>query len=252
MTGLFAQEITIADFEEKSISNLYSESRNSRIAGNKLTHWQVFAEGDSLLISEQNRERTIPEKAPFEIDTTCGFKGLTGGAVSKKVANGWLVIRFCELFSDLAWYSNDGKDSYVISKKQYDKFADHKGKVIAYHNPSHLGLNSGGIYEIYFDKSDNTWKLKEIYSSSDSYPIAITSDKEGNDYIVTSSALVKISGGKYEYLLKDKYGPILSTANSIALHKGDVYLGMHGGILKVREKKGSVKVEWLEKKPPRE
>lgn len=250
---LQAQELTLADFEEKSISNLHNDSRDRDIAYSKLTPWRVYTEGGKLKISKQNWEQATPEVAPFPIDKTCGFKGLNGRAVSKKVYNGWLVIRFCDLFSDLSWYSNDGKSSYVISKNQYAKFDDHMGKIITFHNPSHMGFNSGGIYEIYHDKYDSKWKLKEIYASSKSYPIAITSDKDDNDLVVTSSALVKISEQKKkEYLIKDMYGSVLSTPNSIALYEGSIYLGMHGGILKVTEKKDTVEVKWLEEKPLKE
>jgi hypothetical protein len=246
---LQAQDLTLADFEEKSISNLNSNSRSSDLAYSKLTPWRVYTEGGNLKISKQNWKRPDPEVAPFPIDKTCGLKGLNGGAVSKKVSNGWLVIRFCDLFSDLSWYSNDGKSSYVISKNQYAKFAEHKGKLITFHNPSHMGFNSGGIYEIYLDNNDSKWKLKEVYASSKSYPIAISSDKDENDLVVTSSALVKISGQKkVEYLMNDMYGSVLSTPNSIALHEGSIYLGMHGGILKVTEKKDSIEVKWLEEK----
>ncbi len=185
---------------------------------------------------------------PFKITPSRSNKLFFGGRqVNLKVENGWLVgFDKGEWGGTLYWFNEDGTHYEKILVGNIKNLFDVKGNIYVIEGLAHLSMSNGQIIELVLN--ENQWtigKKVDLPHAPDATTI-ITNDNKF--LIVTSHGLLKVDKNfNIEPLIENGFWSGVLYPNSILINERHIYIGMRGGILRIRFD-DMHKQEWLTKK----
>ena len=207
------------------------------------TLWQLSLRNGEVFAQFQRESHAEPTRLPF----TPKEKGMDfGGLLPFQVADGWLVEHDAgEWGGELWWYAPNGKKRYRISYDQTLGFFQTREGMFAFNGLNHLGVNVGSISRL-SQKGKGRWK-SELFVDLRGYPKEWLREPNGGFLIATSNRLLRVGQDKKIEIIVDKaFWKDLDVASLIVTPNRDIYVGMQGGVTRVRERKGQdALVEWL-------
>ena len=157
-----------------------------------------------------------------------------------KVKNGWLVgFNRGEWSGALYWYSNNGKEKYLIKDKNVHNILQLGDRIYITQGLAHLGGDFGTVSEIVFN--NKKWFVAKTEKLSGCpFQSTVFNDKL---LIITTKNIV-LANSYLELTEKMENGFWSGLyPNSVITEKNTAYIGMRGGILKVNLENGNK--DWL-------
>jgi hypothetical protein len=205
---------------------------------NSQVEWTLFIKDNKVHVV-RSRPYHDPSVVPFKINSDEKEK-----LSALQVTGGYLVGFYRgEWGGHLNWFSNDGKDSYLISNDEIVQFIKTDKGNYAIQGLNHMGFSNGSIINI--ENDGKKWVDKE-YLKLPLAPYAIASDSYKNFFIITSNNLLKVdSNRKITTLIRKGIwnNGIYSNSISMIIKNNIVYAGMRVGVYKYNLSTG--KEEWL-------
>lgn len=184
---------------------------------------------------------------PFQIERKDGIFGMFGGdQVSVKVENGWLIgFDKGEWGGGLFWFNELGTVHEKILSGNIKDLLRVGSEIYAIEGLAHLSSSNGQILKI--STIDDQWTVNKMLDLP-SAPYASTVIDEHELLIVTSRELIKVDTHfEIQTLVNDGFWQGYLYPNSIVVNDEIGYVGMLGGILKIRLDEPE-NLEWLTKK----
>lgn len=209
--------------------------------------WRVFSKDETVMVEPllrpQRREQTPAKRSDF-----------SGDPLALKVDDGWLVGRNRgEFGGTLAWYSSDGKRSYLLSATEnVNGFIRAGGSLFVYEGLAHLSSNRGTIKCIKRNAA-GTWGQEPFVTLHEDPRVALL-DADDAMLVVTWSSVVKVwPSGKMKLLLKGEslaesgvFYPRWCGANSAVLARDDtLYIGATQEVVRISSLHANPKIEHI-------
>ena len=207
-------------------------------ANQSATSWKVtLRNGKVMAQAVQGYAREYPV-LPFKLAKNSRYPAY---AAATKVSDGWLICEDAgEFGSDLWWYAPDGKKYYRIEGAYVRGFLQTKAGVFGFG-----GMDGGSIMT--FNKEDaENWKVDKFLALS-GQPEVFLEERNGDFLIATDTQVMRVGQDKkMEVLVKDLAWSSLYPISIVEAEKGDIYIGMRGGVARVRKQEHQgYAVEWL-------
>lgn len=233
---LFAQseDSSINDWVSHPVTKVSSSDRTNLVSN----RYYVYLK-DNQVRSSRTLQDSTRQKSPFNFSPS-GFNQnmtMSGKKSVIKVSNGYLIgFDNGEFGGSLYWFSEDGKQSRLVSNHSVKSFLKVDNKIFALEGLDHMGVDRGSILSI--SLSAGNW-VADNYVKFPNDPKAIGNDSKGNLIVVSGSSILSISNATTITVLNsfEEWKPSIWQTDLII--KDDIaYIGMNDGVYKLNLKSG--------------